>query len=142
MTVTHYKIPVISLDKDTPKEAVCQVFENVNQGGVSLTVFELVTAVFAMDDFELRKDWEKRKNNHLNGDILNIVTATDFLTACTLLSAYEKKGVVSCKKKDVLNLKLADYQKYADVLMQGFEEAEMLLFRDCRAQKAIRTLPR
>ena len=99
MTVTHYKIPVISLDKDTPKEAVCQVFENVNQGGVSLTVFELVTAVFAMDDFELRKDWEKRKNNHLNGDILNIVTATDFLTACTLLSAYEKRGVVSCKKK-------------------------------------------
>lgn len=130
MTVTHYKIPVISLDKDTPKEAVCQVFENVNQGGVSLTVFELVTAVFAMDDFELRKDWEKRKSNHLNGDILNIVTATDFLTACTLLSAYEKKGVVSCKKKDVLNLKLADYQKYADVLMQGFEEAEMLLFEE------------
>ena len=130
MTVTHYKIPVISLDKDTPKEAVCQVFENVNQGGVSLTVFELVTAVFAMDDFELRKDWEKRKNNHLNGDILNIVTATDFLTACTLLSAYEKKGVVSCKKKDVLNLKLADYQKYADVLMQGFEEAEILLFEE------------
>ncbi len=130
MTVTHYKIPVISLDKDTPKEAVCQVFENVNQGGVSLTVFELVTAVFAMDDFELRKDWEKRKKNHLNGDILNIVTATDFLTACTLLSAYEKKGVVSCKKKDVLNLKLADYQKYADVLMQGFEEAEMLLFEE------------
>ncbi|WP_314620536.1 DUF262 domain-containing protein [uncultured Selenomonas sp.] len=130
MTVTHYKIPVISMDKDTPKEAVCQVFENVNQGGVSLTVFELVTAVFAMDDFELRKDWEKRKSNHLNGDILNIVTATDFLTACTLLSAYEKKGVVSCKKKDVLNLKLADYQKYADVLTQGFEEAEMLLFEE------------
>lgn len=130
MTVTHYKIPVISLDKDTPKEAVCQVFENVNQGGVSLTVFELVTAVFAMDDFELRKDWEKRKSNHLNGDILNIVTATDFLTACTLLSVYVKKGVVSCKKKDVLNLKLADYQKYADVLTQGFEEAEMLLFEE------------
>ena len=128
--VSHYRMPVISLDKDTSKEAVCQVFENVNQGGVSLTVFELVTAVFAMDDFELRQDWEKRKGNHLNGDILNIVTATDFLTACTLLAAYEKKGTVSCKKKDVLNLKLAEYQKYADVLMQGFEEAEMLLFEE------------
>ena len=51
----QYKMPVIALGKDTPKEAVCQVFENVNTGGVSLTVFELVTAVFAMDDFELRK---------------------------------------------------------------------------------------
>jgi hypothetical protein len=39
-----YKIPVIKLLKETPKEAVCQVFENVNTGGVSLTVFELLTA--------------------------------------------------------------------------------------------------
>lgn len=126
-TVSHYQIPVITLDKETPKEAVCQVFENVNQGGVSLTVFELVTAVFAMDDFELRPDWENRKYNHLNGEVLNIVTATDFLTACTLLAAYDKGGTVSCKKKDVLNLQLADYQKYADILTQGFEEAENLL---------------
>ena len=128
--VTHYKIPVISLGKDTPKEAVCQVFENVNQGGVSLTVFELVTAVFAMDDFELRPDWENRKYGKLNGDILSVVTATDFLTACTLLSAYKKGGTVSCKKKDVLNLKLDDYQKYADDLTKGFVEAETLLMEE------------
>ena len=127
MPVTHYKIPVITLDKDTPKEAVCQVFENVNQGGVSLTVFELVTAVFAMDDFELRPDWENRKHGRLNGDVLSIVTATDFLTACTLLVTYKKGGTVSCKKKDVLNLKLDDYKEYADELTQGFVEAEMLL---------------
>ena len=129
-TVSHYQIPVISLGKDTPKEAVCQVFENVNQGGVSLTVFELVTAVFAMDDFELRPDWEDRKNGRLNGDILSVVTATDFLTACTLLSTYKKGGTVSCKKKDVLNLKLEDYKKYADDLTQGFVEAEMLLIEE------------
>nr|WP_304101163.1 DUF262 domain-containing protein [Mitsuokella multacida] len=128
--VTHYKIPVISLGKDTPKEAVCQVFENVNQGGVSLTVFELVTAVFAMDDFELRPDWENRKYGRLNGDILSVVTATDFLTACTLLSAYKKGGTVSCKKRDVLNLKLDDYKKYADDLTQGFVEAETLLMEE------------
>ncbi len=128
--VTHYKIPVISLGKDTPKEAVCQVFENVNQGGVSLTVFELVTAVFAMDDFELRPDWKNRKYGRLNGDILSVVTATDFLTACTLLSAYKKGGTVSCKKKDVLNLKLEDYKKYADDLTQGFAGAEMLLIEE------------
>ena len=60
----QYTIPVITLDKDTPKEAVCQVFENVNTGGVSLTVFELVTAIFAMDNFELRKDWEERQKKY------------------------------------------------------------------------------
>lgn len=127
MPVIQYKIPVIRLEKETPKEAVCQVFENVNTGGVSLTVFELVTAVFAMDDFELRKDWEKRKSTYFNGDILSIITATDFLSACTLLTTYKKGGTVSCKKKDVLNLSLDDYKKYSDDLSKGFEEAEKIL---------------
>lgn len=123
----QYTIPVITLDKDTPKEAVCQVFENVNTGGVSLTVFELVTAIFAMDNFELRKDWEERKNKYFNDEILSVTSATDFLTACTLLSSYKKEGTVSCKKKDVLNLTLAEYQRYADDLTDGFVEAEKIL---------------
>ena len=126
----QYKMPVIKLGIDTPKEAVCQVFENVNTGGVSLTVFELVTAVFAMDDFELRRDWEDRREKYFDGDILSIITATDFLTAITLLSSYKKKdvkGSVSCKKKDVLNLTLGEYMKYADALSNGFIEAEKLL---------------
>lgn len=123
----QYTIPVITLDKDTPKEAVCQVFENVNTGGVSLTVFELVTAVFAMADFELRKDWEARQQKYFNGDLLSVTSATDFLTACTLLSSYKKGGTVSCKKKDVLNLTLSEYKLYADSLSEGFAEAEMLL---------------
>lgn len=123
----QYTIPVITLDKDTPKEAVCQVFENVNTGGVSLTVFELVTAIFAMDNFELRKDWEERKNKYFNDEILLVTSATDFLTACTLLSSYKKGGTVSCKKKDVLNLTLAEYQRYADDLTDGFVEAEKIL---------------
>ncbi len=127
MPVIQYKMPVILLDKNTPKEAVCQVFENVNTGGVSLTVFELVTAIFAMDDFELRKDWEERQKKYFDGDLLSIITATDFLTACTLLSTYKKGGTVSCKKKDVLNLSLAEYKKYADDLTAGFVEAEKIL---------------
>lgn len=127
MQTLQYKIPVISLGKDTPKEAVCQVFENVNTGGVYLTVFELVTAIFAMDDFELRKDWEERKAKYFDGDLLSCITATDFLTACTLLSTYKKGGTVSCKKKDVLNLSLKDYNNFADALSEGFVEAEKIL---------------
>ena len=127
MPTMQYKMPVILLDKNTPKEAVCQVFENVNTGGVSLTVFELITAIFAMDDFELRKDWETRKEKYFSGDLLNVISATDFLTACTLLSTYKKGGTVSCKKKDVLNLTLDEYKKYADDLSDGFVEAEKIL---------------
>ena len=31
-TISGYKLPVITLDKSTPREAVCKVFENVNTG--------------------------------------------------------------------------------------------------------------
>lgn len=127
MPTIQYKMPVILLGKETPKEAVCQVFENVNTGGVSLTVFELITAVFAMDDFELRKDWDERQKKYFSGDLLSVTTATDFLTACTLLASYKRGGTVSCKKKDVLNLTLTDYNNYANGLAEGFVEAEKIL---------------
>ncbi len=127
MPTQKYSMPVILLDKETPKEAVCQVFENVNTGGVSLTVFELVTAIFAMDNFPLREDWKNRKENYFSGDLLDIVTATDFLTSLTLLSSFKTGGTVSCKKKDVLALKLTAYKTYADDLCRGFSIADKLL---------------
>ena len=137
----NYQVPVITLSKETPKEAVCQVFENVNTGGVSLTVFELVTATFAADDYDLRSDWEGSEKEGAEGrhermkdasSILEGVSATDFLTALTLLVRYNesmrKDGrAVSCKKKDVLALQLEDYMRYADVLEQGFVEASHFL---------------
>jgi len=52
----QYQIPLILMRKQTPKEAVCQVFEKVNTGGVSLTVFELLTATYAADEYNLRED--------------------------------------------------------------------------------------
>ena len=39
--IVSYQIPVIKMFKSNPKDAVCQVFEKVNTGGVSLNVFEL-----------------------------------------------------------------------------------------------------
>ena len=57
----NYHVPLISLGKNTPKEAVCVVFEKVNTGGVPLTVFELLTASFAMDNFQLYDDWRARE---------------------------------------------------------------------------------
>lgn len=138
----QYKVPVIQLAKDTPKEAVCQVFENVNTGGVSLTVFELVTASFAADDYDLRGDWEgNRKDSSADGGryqrlrrqspLLNGVTPTDFLTALTLLTRYyawvHGGPAVSCKKKDVLSILLEDYKKQADQLEQGFIQAAHFL---------------
>lgn len=130
--IQNYRVPVIRLNKETPKEAVCQVFENVNTGGVSLTVFELVTATFAMDDFDLRSDWERRREMlKAYTRILTVISDVDFLVACTLLSRYHtfKNGgvAVSCKKQDILNLNLEDYKKYADMLVEGFKQSAQFL---------------
>lgn len=141
--IQTYKVPVITLDKATPKEAVCQVFENVNTGGVSLTVFELVTATYAAESetFELRKDWEKRNNefvmksalsgNATENAVLSGVSATDFLTATTLYSRFKIKQAggeaVSCKRKDVLKLTFNGYTQYADKISEGFLKAANFL---------------
>ncbi|MDO4798212.1 MAG: DUF262 domain-containing protein [Coriobacteriales bacterium] len=140
VSIQMYKVPVISLDKDTPKEAVCQVFENVNTGGVSLTVFELVTASFAADDFGLREDWEgdekkgsvgRRGRMRKASRLLSGVSATDFLQAITLVSRYWQWSAggpaVSCKKKDVLSLELDEYKRYADLVEDGFVRAAHFL---------------
>ncbi|MDD3415256.1 MAG: DUF262 domain-containing protein [Lachnospiraceae bacterium] len=133
-TITSYKLPVITLDKATPREAVCKVFENVNTGGVPLTVFELVTATFATYEFDLRKDWNVCKeiiwgaNDQLNTDIMMGVDETAFLTAITLYTTFQKSGATSCKKKDVLALNFNDYQKNKQVILDGFKLARKFLF--------------
>jgi hypothetical protein len=53
----YYRVPVITLDRSTTKEAVCVVFEKVNTGGKPLDAFELVTAMYAASGHELRKGW-------------------------------------------------------------------------------------
>ncbi len=130
----QYQVPTIQLAKSTPKEAVCQVFEKVNTGGVTLTVFELLTATYAADDFNLRDDWAERVQNFEKHRLLHGLQATDFLQIVTLLSTFarrrshllanamdENAPAVSCKRRDVLRLALTDYRRWADKAMEGLE---------------------
>jgi hypothetical protein len=142
-----YLVPTIILGKESPKEAVCQVFEKVNTGGVSLTVFELLTATFAADDFDLREDWQRIHDGMVaRNPLLKAIGDTDFLQTVTLLTTYETRRVwdekmaslaegeddargpaVSCKRRDVLRLTLDDYKRWRDVAIQGYEDAGRLL---------------
>lgn len=134
MRFQQYKVPVIELLKETPKEAVCQVFEKVNTGGVSLSVFELVTATFAADDYNMREDWEVREDRMNQINPLQAIDATAFLTGVTLLASYYRHlsigSAISCKRKDVLRLTLEDFKKYAASLETGFKSAARLLARE------------
>ena len=125
--ILNYRIPIIKVLKKAPKEAVCQVFENVNQGGVPLTVFELLTATFAADNFDLKEHWNKVKEIFEQYETLKKFDNTSFLIAMTLLIANRKNSNVSCKRKDVLNLDYKDYEKNEEDLVNGFKKAYKLL---------------
>jgi hypothetical protein len=138
-----YMLPVIVMKKENPKEAVCQVFEKVNTGGVSLNVFELLTATFASEEFDLKQDWIDIKASFKDYKVLANVSNTDIIQSITLLSTYNrrlkkaKEGVkteelpaVSCKRKDMLNLTLSDYKTYRDSVVEGFKKASKILIEN------------
>jgi hypothetical protein len=137
----QYQVPVIELKKETPKEAVCLVFERVNTGGVALNVFELLTASFAADDFQLRDDWNEREQR-LKGQhpVLRGLHSDDFLQCISLLvtqarrrevlaagTTSDKAPGISCKRKDILKLEVADWQTWADRAEAGFVSAARFL---------------
>jgi len=139
----RYMLPVIVMKKENPKEAVCQVFEKVNTGGVSLTVFELLTATYASEEFDLKQDWADIKAGFRDHRLLANVNNTDLIQAVTLLSTYtrkvemakanippEEQAGVSCKRKEMLNLGLRDYQRYRDDIVSGFIKTSKILLEN------------
>lgn len=149
-----YQVPVIALDNTTSKEAVCVVFEKVNMGGKALDAFELVTAMYAADGHELRKDWygnEMTKGRHqrlaetlrlpeTDAGILAGVGNTDFLQAISLFFTRERRRsaeqagkegkelpAVSGNRQALLNLPLGAYKKYERQVEEGFVRAAKFL---------------
>ena len=144
MESSRYKVVYIELEKTTPIAIVCKIFEKVNTGGTELTVFELLTAIFAAYSdkngkrINLPEDWKKiqaKFSSDPNSAVLEVVSATDFVTALTLLATY-RKGRASCKREDILNLNGSDYLQYKDYLVEGFTSCAQFLDSECiRAKK-------
>lgn len=141
-----YQVPVIELTRETSRAAVCLVFEKVNTGGKPLDAFELVTAMYAIDGFELRKDWygegnEPGRRGRLGKHrILENVANTDFLQTISLLYTKKQRSAaaeagkqgrelpaISATRPSLLNLPLAAYQKYANLVEEGFKKAAKFL---------------
>ena len=140
---SQYQVPVISLGKETRKEAVCTVFEKVNTGGVTLSVFELVTASFAAGDFRLRDNWSEREDRmHSAFGVLQGITGDQLLQATTLLAMQARRRKaesegrpsnllpgIDCRRASILDLNLSEYRKWADEVEKGFMEAAKFLNR-------------
>lgn len=138
--IDGYKVPVIRLTKGATQEAICAVFEDVNTRGVSLTVFELLTASYAVSDFHLPTDWAAVKERLAKSDVLTDFNDTDFLRAISLVSTYfARRGragtdpytapAASCKRSDILGLKLSEYQKWSPRIVEALEWSARFLAR-------------
>jgi hypothetical protein len=148
-----YAVPVIRLNKENSKEAVCLVFEKVNTGGVPLSVFELVTATFAAEGYNLRDDWYGHPERNPIGrakrlsdkeSILKLVEPTDYLQAISLLSTLEQRkadisadktgkfiSAVSAKRAAILGMSLNDYEKWSNDVEAGFLLVAKFLRKEC-----------
>lgn len=141
-----YMVPLIRLKKETSKEAVCLVFEKVNTGGVPLSVFELITATWAADGFNLRDDWfgpRGKGGRHARltqRPLLRDLQPTDFLQGVSLLHSFEKRrqdlangltakeaAGVTAKREHILEMPLSAFERWADPLTRGFEQTERFL---------------
>jgi len=137
--IKDYEFPIIDLHPETPLKAVCHIFEKVNTTGITLTVFELLTAILWPQKIELRKKWKntKEKLNTLpNMEGINIDNVT-FLQTISLLSAYAKKIIgsdkriaVSCKRDDLLEITAENIEDYWDKTFTGYKEAARILFEN------------
>ena len=143
----QYQFPIIELDKGTPREAVCQVFEKVNTGGEPLTVFELLTATFAIGEFELRTDWAERHRAWSENPIYRVlgdVRDTDFLQIVTLLATQarrhrwlqegrdpERAPRIGCRRAEMLRLSLGDYLEWADKAVDALLTTARFLYGQC-----------
>ena len=144
----EYELPIIELKKENSKAAVCLVFEKVNTGGVPLNVFELMTATYAAEGFNLRNAWYGNVKKGISGrskelkehPLLRETEPTDFLQGVCLLNTYHEKQqdiaagktgkettAVSANREHILNMPLAAYSAWADKLSQGFLEADRFL---------------
>lgn len=150
----QYQVPVIALGAGTSKEAVCVVFEKVNTGGKALDAFELVTAMYAADGHELRRDWygkdgelgrhhrfvEKLRPADAAAGIIADVSNTDFLHAVALFFTRDRRRAaeaagrqgkelpaVSGNRNAILNLPLEAYKKYERSVEDGFTKAAKFL---------------
>jgi len=148
--INKYEVPIIKLKKENERKAICLIFEKVNVGGKKLDAFELLTAIFAANEYDLRKDWyggdgtEGRRRTIIGcpnpRDVLKEVTSTDFLQACTLLHTRKlrldkaQEGLsgknlpqVSCNRDALLSLTLDGYLEHAKSVTNGIIEASKFL---------------
>jgi hypothetical protein len=144
--IQSFLIPMIKLEASTTKDAVC-------------SVFELLTATYAGDReyerehgdyYRLPHAWQDVKKSlatsypvfgRMENGIEDGLSSSDFLQAVTLVLTWERKqerraAAVSCKRRDLLDLPLAEFRRLAPRVASAFEWVGEFLNQQCIVQAA------
>jgi len=121
----NYTFPTVTLKAEVPLEALCTIFETLNNTGVKLSAFELLVARFFKFHVNLRKLWEKAQKKH---PILTEYEVEPY-------SAMQALSLVvsgSCVRKDVLAITREQLEDYWDDVIEGLVYGLEILRDDCK----------
>jgi hypothetical protein len=133
--ITEYNFPVITLndnengDKTVFLEAVCKIFETLNSTGVRLSVFDLLTARFFVQDVNLRELWENATNEYNTLELFDVDPY--YILQSISLSVHK-----SPNRKDVLRLTTNDIHKHWNKAIVGMDNAVQFLRDECGVVQA------
>lgn len=127
-----YDMPMTRLDRGTSQIGVGQIFAQANSTGVSMDVFELLTAVFALEDpeFSLTAHWNECEAALREHPALDEIDRVRFLRGVSLLVT-STNGAARGHRGDILNLSLHDYLWASRDLLDGFIRAADFLSDRC-----------
>jgi hypothetical protein len=132
--IEDYEFPMVTLDENTPGEAVCTIFETLNRTGVKLGVFDLLTARFWPKDLKLRQKWDEAKHEHsiieeYDIDPYYILQIINLLEPGT--DKEGKKKAPSIKRSDIISMRVEQAQRGWDRAVSALTNILGILRVDC-----------
>jgi len=126
--IVTYEFPVVTLAEDTSLEAVCTIFETLNNTGVKLSVFDLLSARFFINGTSLRQLWQTALDST---PLLKSFDIDPYYILQTV-SAHVKETI---QKSFVVNLEKNEVLTHWENAIWGMGEALKLLYEECGVLK-------
>ncbi len=149
-TLRTYQLPVVTLTRDAPREAIVVAVEKVLGVTDALDAADVVTATLAAEDedFDLGQDLEHRHRQLIDRSgqparrsVLAEVPDTGFLQALALVATHARRKEerlfghvdpteVGCTRRHLLRLSKRDHDRWADRVVDGFAAAARFLHEE------------
>lgn len=123
--IRDYEFPVVCLKQNTSLDAICTIFETINNTGVRLSVFDLLTARFFPRDINLPDRWQKAKEKYQILEEFDINPYYVLQTVSALTYRYK------VERSDVLKLNAEAFKNHWDRACKGFADVLSMLQSNC-----------